>query len=143
MSSDDDLTVLISATTEGVQVAAFIGEEAELPCKTTARVGSIIWYVGKVDSETADDDRKVLSALLQETTQPPIRLPNFRYDVDTRSLYIRNVSVDQDGYFTCAINAFWTSARVQRKHIRLTVYGEVQLSVSVQVPIGLPGPCKG
>ena len=143
MSSDDDLTVLISATTEEVQVAASVGEEAELPCKTTATVGSITWYVGKVDSETEDDDTEVLSALLGATTQPPIRLPNFRYDVVTRSLYIRNVSVDQDGYFTCAINAFLTSARVQRKHIRLTVYGEVQLSVSVQGSIRLPGPCKG
>ena len=142
MSSDDDLTVLISATTEEVQVAASVGEEAELPCKTTATVGSITWYVGKVDSETEDDDTKVLSALV-DATQQTISLPNFRYDVVTRSLYIRNVSVDQDGYFTCAINAFFTSARVQRKHIRLTVYGEVQLSVSVQGSIRLPGPCKG
>ena len=135
MSSDDDLTVLISATTAGVQVAAFIGEEAELPCKTTDRRGSIKWFVGKVDSETADDDTQILFTLLDATTQPAIRLSNFRYDLDTRSLYIRNVSVDQDGYFTCIAQVFMTTASVRYQHVRLTVYGEIQLSAQVS-------PCR-
>ena len=132
MSSNDDLTVLISATTAGVQVAAFIGEEAELPCKTTATEGPITWYVGKVDSETANEDTiTVLSTLLDATIQPTVRLPNFRYDVDTRSLYISRVSLDQDGYFTCIV----TAASVQHQYVRLTVYGEIQLSAQVS-------PCR-
>ena len=133
MSSNDDLTVLISATTAGVQVAAFIGEKAELPCKTTDRHGSITWVVGKVYSGTANADTKVLSTCLNATTQPYIRLLNFRYDVVTRSLYISTVTLDQDGYFTCIVEV--TAASVQHQYVRLTVYGEIQLSAQVS-------PCR-